>query len=378
LHRCVTVPIFADFSARSGIGLKLGSLRDDKATLAVWAPDIVRTANGPVDYASTSAAGIVAAVESAIAPMRHRADFRGFQKPLRNQAQARLSSVPLRDLARAWDLRPGRKTLTAQIERGSASFYCGVLRGLFDADGSVQGSQQKGVSLRLTQSDESLLQAAQRMLLRLGIASTIYRERHPARIRPMPDGRGGKKAYATKAVHELVISGDNIAVFAERIGFADREKSARLDNLMSIYRRKLNRERFTATVTAVVDDGCEDVYDVTVSDVHAFDANSLEVHNCGEQPLPAYGCCDLGSVDLTRFVRQPFTSNAEFDFYGFATTVGVGTRMLDNVLDVTAWPLPQQRSEAMNKRRSSTWTSVIASSTGKIVPSARQASTPMR
>jgi len=72
---------------------------------------------------------------------------------------------------------------------------------------------------------------------------------------------------------------------------------------------------------------------------------------CGEQPLPPYGCCDLGSVDLTRFVRQPFTSNAEFDFYGFATTVGVGIRMLDNVLDVTAWPLPQQRNEAMNKRR---------------------------
>ena len=72
---------------------------------------------------------------------------------------------------------------------------------------------------------------------------------------------------------------------------------------------------------------------------------------CGEQPLPAYGCCDLGSVDLTRFVRQPFTSNAEFDFYGFAATVGVGIRMLDNVLDVTAWPLQQQRNEAMNKRR---------------------------
>ncbi len=72
---------------------------------------------------------------------------------------------------------------------------------------------------------------------------------------------------------------------------------------------------------------------------------------CGEQPLPSYGCCDLGSVDLTRFVRDPFTSHAEFDFDGFAETVAVGVRMLDNVLDVTAWPLPQQREEAMAKRR---------------------------
>ena len=72
---------------------------------------------------------------------------------------------------------------------------------------------------------------------------------------------------------------------------------------------------------------------------------------CGEQPLPAYGCCDLGSVDLTRFVLDPFTSRAQFDFSAFAVTVAVAVRMLDNVLDVTAWPLPQQRKEAMSKRR---------------------------
>ncbi len=72
---------------------------------------------------------------------------------------------------------------------------------------------------------------------------------------------------------------------------------------------------------------------------------------CGEQPLPAYGCCDLGSVDLTRFVAEPFTPGADFDFAGFAATVAVAVRMLDNVLEVTAWPLPQQRKEAMDKRR---------------------------
>jgi ribonucleoside-diphosphate reductase alpha chain len=72
---------------------------------------------------------------------------------------------------------------------------------------------------------------------------------------------------------------------------------------------------------------------------------------CGEQPLPSYGCCDLGSIDLTRFVRDPFTPEARFDFPGFAATVAVGIRMLDNVLESTAWPLEQQRKEAMAKRR---------------------------
>jgi ribonucleoside-diphosphate reductase alpha chain len=79
---------------------------------------------------------------------------------------------------------------------------------------------------------------------------------------------------------------------------------------------------------------------------------TIEASNpCGEQPLPSYGCCDLGSVNLTCFVQDPFMPGARFDFAGFATTVAVGVRMLDNVLDVTAWPLPQQKKEAMDKRR---------------------------
>jgi ribonucleoside-diphosphate reductase alpha chain len=74
---------------------------------------------------------------------------------------------------------------------------------------------------------------------------------------------------------------------------------------------------------------------------------------CGEQPLPPYGCCDLGPVILTRFVRQPFGfgGTPEFDFGAFAAAVTVQVRALDNVLDLTFWPLPQQRAEAMAKRR---------------------------
>ncbi|MBS0325736.1 MAG: ribonucleoside-diphosphate reductase, adenosylcobalamin-dependent [Proteobacteria bacterium] len=335
------------------LGLLIGDgwLREQKATLAVWAPELLRVGNASVAWARTGAAGIIAAVESAVAPLHHRTDFRGFQRPVRGLGQARLASAPLRDLARAWGMQPGHKTITPEIERASSAFVGGVLRGLFDADGSVQGNQSKGVSLRLAQSDLKLLHAAQRMLLRLGIASAIYRERRPAQIRRMPDGRGGTKAYATRAQHELVIAGDNIAVFAERVGFADTDKATRLQSALSRYHRAQNRERFVARVLEVVDDGCEDVYDVTVAGIHAFDANGLEVHNCGEQPLPAYGCCDLGSLDLTRFVEDPFTSGARFDFETFGQTAAVAVRMLDNVLDVTAWPLPQQRQEAMDKRR---------------------------
>ncbi len=72
---------------------------------------------------------------------------------------------------------------------------------------------------------------------------------------------------------------------------------------------------------------------------------------CGEQPLPPYGACCLGSFDLTRCVRAPFEPGARFDLPGLLRLVPPAVRMLDNVLDLTPWPLPQQRDEALAKRR---------------------------
>src|SRR5688572_17734793 len=79
---------------------------------------------------------------------------------------------------------------------------------------------------------------------------------------------------------------------------------------------------------------------------------SIDATNpCAEQPLPPYGCCCLGSIDLTRFVKEPFSEKASFDFEHFGKVVATSIRMLDNVLEVTAWPLAKQHAEAMAKRR---------------------------
>jgi len=72
---------------------------------------------------------------------------------------------------------------------------------------------------------------------------------------------------------------------------------------------------------------------------------------CGEQPLPPYGSCLLGSVNLTKFVRNPFTPEAYFDWDEYAEVVGVFTRMLDNVVEINGLPLEGQRREIEYKRR---------------------------
>jgi len=79
--------------------------------------------------------------------------------------------------------------------------------------------------------------------------------------------------------------------------------------------------------------------------------NIRATNPCGEQPLPPYGACLLGSVNLTKFVRDPFTPNARFDWDEYRAVVQVFTRMLDNVVDINGLPLGKQRDEIQRKRR---------------------------
>lgn len=249
-----------------------------------------------------------------------------------------LGDGTIKRLAKELELNPnpGMKMITRKIERASVGFCRGILKGLFDADGSVQGDQSKGVSIRLAQSEIGILKAVQRMLLRFGIFSKVYMNRRGERRVKMPDGKGGVKEHITKPQHELVISNDNILYFAERVGFNDAEKMEKLEKAIRNYNRRMNRERFVASVEEVVPDGVEKVYDVKIPGINAFDANGFVVHNCGEQPLLAYESCNLGSINLAKFAKS---GDGEIEWDRLREAIRLCVRFLDDVIDVNRYPL---------------------------------------
>jgi ribonucleoside-diphosphate reductase alpha chain len=113
----------------------------------------------------------------------------------------------------------------------------------------------------------------------------------------------------------------------------------------------IQTQRFTSRIAEIAYVGKETVFDTTQVDHNTVIFNGLVTGQCGEQPLPPYGSCLLGSVNLTHFVKHPFTDYAKFDWSEYREVVKIFTRMLDNVVEVNGLPLEKQRDEIMRKRR---------------------------
>lgn len=236
------------------------------------------------------------------------------------------------------------------IWRGTRECVTEYLRALFQADGTVNiSSKSQSCSIRLASSRRSLLQDIQMLLANFGIFCRI-RKRRSAGERMLPDGKGGQKAYQCQADHELIIDGESRETFMQEIGFLMDYKNDKYREWVSdkVLRKT---QRFTTRIEDICFHGREAVFDTTQDDHNTVVFNGLVTGQCGEQPLPPYGACLLGSVNLTRFVEEPFTDNARFNWDEYRRTVQIFTRMLDNVVEINGLPLDRQRKEIMYKRR---------------------------
>ncbi len=245
------------------------------------------------------------------------------------KAQDRLSSGCIKYLTTELGIDE-KKVVTERIEKASSAFCKGLIKGIFDCGGSVV-TQSKNTIIRLLHSDLSILKAVQRILLRFGVYSKIFSRCRPS-LRASQITKENKVKF--KAEHELRISGEDIVIFYEKINFADSKKAQKLEKFVQSYKERLNETRFIATVSQIIPEGVEKVYDVSIPQINAFDANGFYVHNCGEQPLLPFESCNLGSINLAKMVKD-----GEIDWELLKDTVWKAVHFLDNVIDANKYPL---------------------------------------
>ncbi len=240
--------------------------------------------------------------------------------------EQRVGSARLYEITERYGLNENKLKVPDAIFRSSKELARGFLKGLFTADGSVQGNVEKGVSVRLSSSELTLLKDVQRLLLGFGIFSKIYQERRK-------DGNDRVKKYQVKAQHELVISEENLEKFKDELGFVREDENQKLEELLDDDSKGSYSENFKASVESIELDGHEDVFDLTEPDTHSFIANGFVVHNCGEQPLEDFEACNLGHINLSNCVID-----GELDWGKLEDMVDLGVRFLDNVIDASSYP----------------------------------------
>ena len=269
--------------------------------------------------------------------------------------ESRVRSQRFLRVAAEYGLMPGRKHLVPrQVMTGSREMQAGFLQGLFSADGHVNQPNKRGARVHLTSISHEMLIDAQRLLLNSGIASRVHFDRRPAGTKELPDGKGGSREYHAKAYHELVISKDNLPRFQERIGFMDEFKREQLEIALESYQAAPRPETFRARFLELVPEGVEDVFDLTEPITHSFIADGLVVSNCGEQQLLPYESCNLGSVNLARmlrYTRKNGQDDVEIDWDRMERTIRSGVHMLDNVIDMNQYPLPEIDEMSRKTRR---------------------------
>jgi ribonucleoside-diphosphate reductase alpha chain len=229
------------------------------------------------------------------------------------------------------------KQISNQLMKSSMACQRGFLQGLFSADGSVQGTAKKGLTVRLSQNNLENLRKCQIMLLNFGIASKIYENRRSEQMRIMPDGHGESRLYRVKSNHELVISKENIIGFRDKIGFLLEYKQNRLvKGIESLKAREPYKEDFLVRFESLEPLQEEDVFDIVGTPNSGFIANGIVVHNCGEQPLLPYESCVLGSINLSRMIKD-----GKINWERLEDIVRLAVRFLDNIIDLNVYPVSQ-------------------------------------
>jgi ribonucleotide reductase alpha subunit len=229
-----------------------------------------------------------------------------------------------------WQFR-SKKHRIELLDRMSFEFISGFLRTYFSGDGTVTCNHKtKHYAIQCASINLELLKQIQKLLMLLGIKSGISLMRK-AGVQDF--GEGG--IYETKDCYRLTITGnDNIKSFNFYIGFIVGYKQDKLNQICNIdFAKNSKCSKYTNIVNITELADKEDVGCISVPTHHKFAANTIVSGN-SELPLCAYDSCRLMLMNLFSYVIDPFTKEAEFDFWCFYNHVKTAQRLMDDVVDL--------------------------------------------
>ncbi|WP_084779380.1 LAGLIDADG family homing endonuclease [Acidiplasma cupricumulans] len=285
-------------------------------------------------------------VNNIIRPSTNNRDYHVGLVNIESRNCTTIASERLKEMAKEYDLLDEKLKVPEKVFEGSMEMQKGFIQALFEADGTVNLDGNSTRHIHLTSISEKLLRGVQELLLNFGIYSRIYFNRRKAGFKMLPDSNRNLKMYKTQPYHELYIMGKSSVTFYNKIGFLSERKNSKLLKLVNSYSQGPRDEKWVARVDNIEYVGKEDVYDLVEPSTHSFVASGIVVHNCGEQPLMPYESCNLGSINLSKFVE-----NGQFNFDKYKETIDIATRFLENVVDANKFPVEEIKNMTRKTRK---------------------------
>ncbi|MHA2279856.1 MAG: LAGLIDADG family homing endonuclease [Promethearchaeota archaeon] len=239
---------------------------------------------------------------------------------------------------------PKKKIPDKFMNSNCAELLAGVLDGLFSTDGNMSLKKDNPM-LRLTSSSYEMCRQVRRILLSFGIHAKIYRTERTPHIYDDPK-YGEREISSENPKYDVVIMNIGIKKFADKIGLSHPPKNEKLQNCAKNY-HYIGDAGVSKIKSITPLPGLHTVYDLFAEETDEWNVNGYVQQGCGEQCLPQYGSCNLGSIDVSKFFND---NRGTVEWTRLGEAIEDAVQFLDDVIDVNSFPTKDFAKWAQDNR----------------------------